>query len=119
MVEAYQHINRRLFSLFHLTLTPHPWAEQPRAKHTHAQTDTTQNATNNAIQRREKTLSKKNDSQTGDSVGHKDLQGCNSEARRLYGSPRKRVEHNGPLKEVTGKTEMMDAQAAWLQDLRT
>ena len=35
----------RLFSLFHLPLTPHPWAEQLRAKHTHAQTDTTNNAT--------------------------------------------------------------------------
>ena len=66
-----------------------------------------------------KTLSKKNDSQTGDSVGQDDLQGRNSEASRLYGSPRKRVERNGLLKEVTGKTEMTDAQEAWLQDLRT
>ena len=33
--------------LFHLPLTPHPWAEQLQAKHTHAQT----NATNNATQK--------------------------------------------------------------------
>ena len=48
--------------------------------------------------KREKTLSKKNDAQTGGVVGQDDLWSCNHEARRLYGrASKKRSQTERPV----------------------
>ena len=100
-VEAYQLINHRLLFLFHLPRSTPLGRAAP--SHTHAETKSTQNTTNNATQRRKKTLGKKNDSQTGDAVGQEDLRGRNSEMRRLYGNPRKELKVMARYKKLLSK----------------
>jgi len=54
-----------------------PGQSSYKPKHTQAQTDITHAATDNGIQRRQKTLCKNNDSPMGEAVRQGDLQDCN------------------------------------------